>query len=420
MKGITELALPFLLGVLSFVRLPLVGALGLDEILFLLIAPFYLNRVLSVLRLPAFRSMFLLGLGYFLSLIIADIYRDTPTEDFIRGWARVGITLSSFILLAPILFDKARAVPAFLIGWCLSSLGSVLIKGAQIDDMSYLYKMHIGASVSAAAFLAVGYSRGPLRRAARFLPLLAGGIAFLLNCRSLAGVTLLTHAVNTVAADRNFNVKDALRPAKTKARVALVIVLVCSAGLGIFQFYKYAVAQGFLGEGPRETYEMQIASSQSGQFTVLVGRWDQLYTWPKIMESPIIGHGSWAKDFDYVMSRAGELGMDPALVGVEEQKGLVPAHSHITGGWLEAGILGGIFWIIALWRAMRLVIREDTVLFRRLAPLMTFLLMRFAWDVLFSPYGGAGRLWSGFMLAWIAWTETQTHSAENGAIDAGK
>jgi hypothetical protein len=403
----TEIIIPFLLGFLGFVRITLVGVLALNEILLFVIAPFYLNRARRVLQLPAFRSMSLLGLAYLFSLIAADLYRDTPAHDFLRGWAKIGVTLCSFIFLAPILFANKRVMLAFLIGWFLSPFASIIAYGVQWE----LYKFYIGAPISAASFLAVDYAyHRYLRKAAHFLPLLASGMAFLQNCRSLAGVTLIAQIANLLTIrQKSRHANGDHSTASGKARLIFMFLFFCLAGLGLVELYNHAAPRGFLGEGPLKTYEMQTRLSRSGKFTFLSGRWDHLYTWPKIFESPIIGYGSWAKDIDYVVSRAKDLGMNPAMLRIEGEYGLVIAHSHITAGWLEAGIFGGIFWIIALWRAVRLLVNGSTASYGRLAPLMTFLLVGFVWDLFFSPYAGERRLWSGFMLAWIAWTETQMH-----------
>lgn len=416
MKLRTGIIIPFLLGFLGFVQITFVGVLALNEILLFVMAPFYLNRARKVLQLPAFRSMFLLGLAYLFSLIAADLYRETPAQDYLRGWAKIGVTLCSFIFLAPILFANKRVMLAFLIGWFLSPFASIIAYGVQWE----LYRFYIGAPISAASFLAVGYAHRYLRKAGHFLPLLASGMAFLQSCRSLAGITLIALLGNWLGARRK-----TLQPsgkhytASGKARLIFMFLFFCLAGLGIMELYNYAAPRGFLGEGPLKTYEMQTAPSRSGKFTFLSGRWDSLYTWPKIFESPIIGHGSWAKDFNYVMSRASELGMNPVMVAIPGEYGLIPAHSHISSGWLDAGIFGGIFWIIALWRAVRLLVNGRTAFIGRLAPLMTFLLVSFAWDLVFSPYGAERRLWNGFMLAWIAWTETQIRHVRYKAIQPG-
>ena len=409
MNLITEIAIPFLLGILGFIEIELVGKLAMNEILLLVISPFYLNRAFRVLKLPAFRSMFLLGLIYLFSLIAADLYRHTPPQDFLRGWAKLGLTLISFILLVPILFDNIRALPAFIIGWFLSPFASIIAYGVQWE----LYKFYIGAPISAASFLVVGYAHRYLRKTTHSMPFLASGMALLQNCRSLAGITMIAQISNLLTIhQKSRQDNDGHYTASGKARSIFIFLIFCLAGLGIMEIYKYAVTQGFLGDRMLTTYEMQTAYSSSGEFSFLSARWDNLYTWPKIFESPIIGYGSWAKDIDYIVSRSNEIGINPAMVAIAGEYGLIQTHSHITAGWLEAGIFGGIFWIIALWRTIKLLVNGNTSLYGRLAPLMAFLLVNFAWDLVFSPYGGGRRFWNGFMLALIAWTETQIRDAE--------
>lgn len=410
MNLITEIAIPFLLGILGFIKIDVVGALALNEILLLVISPFYLNRALRVLQLPAFRSTFLLGLAYLFSLIAADLYRDTPSQDHLRGWAKLGVTLFSFILLVPILFDNKRALPAFIIGWFLSPFASIIAYGVQWN----LYKFYIGGPISTATFLVVGYAHRYLRKATHFMPFLAAGMAFLQNCRSLAGITIIAQIANLLAIRQKSRCDSYEHyTASGKARSIFIFLFFCLLVLGTIEIYKYTVVRGFWGEESQTKYEME--SLREGFFLLTV-RSDHYYTWPKIFESPIIGYGSWAKDIDYVISRANELGINPAAVvdplARAGEYGLIQTHSHVTAGWLEAGIFGGIFWIIALWRTIKLLVSGGMASIGRLAPLMTFFLVGFAWDVLFSPYGGSNRLWSGFMLALIAWTETQIRDAD--------
>jgi hypothetical protein len=405
-KTRAKIVMPFLLGFLVFVRIPVVGALALNEILLFVMAPFYLNRARRVVQFRAFRSIFLLGLAYLFSLIAADLYRETPAQDYLRGWAKIGITLCSFLFLIPILSANRQGLLFFLIGWFLSPLASIITYGVQWE----LYKFYIGAPISAASFLAVGYAARYLKKAGHFLPLLASCVAILQNCRALAGITLIALIGDWLVARRN-RLQSSGKNYTTLIKMRLIFrfLLFCLAGFGIMELYNYVAPRGYLGEWPLKTYEMQTRLSPSGKFTFLTGRWDALYTWPKIFESPVIGYGSWPKDIDYVVSRARELGMDPVAVAIPGEYELIPAHSHISGGWLEAGIFGGIFWIIALVRAVRTLVNGSTAFIGQLAPLMTFLLVFFAWDLIFSPYGAERRLWNGFMLAWIAWAETQMH-----------
>ena len=109
------------------------------------------------------------------------------------------------------------------------------------------------------------------------------------------------------------------------------------------------------------------------------------------MDSPIIGHGSWAKNREYV-SRIYELeryGYDITYFASEE--GLIPTHSHLMSGWVESGLMGAIFWfwlLVLIFRVMSnlYMVREP------LSPLVTFVGFLMLWDILFSPFGAARRV----------------------------
>ena len=85
-----------------------------------------------------------------------------------------------------------------------------------------------------------------------------------------------------------------LRPGVIVAVMATLIV----AGAGILWAYGYAAGSGMLGEDAREKYEAQ----SSGKYGVLVGgRVELLGSIPAIYDSPILGHGSWARDPKYLI-----------------------------------------------------------------------------------------------------------------------
>jgi len=141
-----------------------------------------------------------------------------------------------------------------------------------------------------------------------------------------------------------------------------------------------------LGNAAKSKYE-----AESGAYGLLLGgRTEILVSIQAVMDSPIIGHGSWAKNWDYAeMIDTLRRKFGYASQGVGEL-GLIPTHSHLMGGWVEAGILGAVFWLWVLF----LPVRTLTVLLQtrsRLAPLIVFLAMSLVWDVLFSPYGAERR-----------------------------
>jgi len=109
------------------------------------------------------------------------------------------------------------------------------------------------------------------------------------------------------------------------------------------------------------------------------------------MDSPIIGHGSWPTDSTYTLYLAhlmASLGYrnSPAGAAIKRYGGLIPAHSHLLGAWVQAGVAGAIFWF---W-VYSLIIRGLRALYTAgepLTPLIAYFAFLLGWDVLFSPYG---------------------------------
>jgi len=184
-----------------------------------------------------------------------------------------------------------------------------------------------------------------------------------------------------------YSQKSALRndfSLKKKVFVGLVIMFM---GFIFINGYEYVAQKGILGEKNLQKYESQA----SGNLGILIGgRSEILVSVYAIRDSPIIGHGSWAKDHRYadmLMYLKSVLGYTSAEPGEE---GLIPSHSHIFGAWVEAGILGAVFWI---W-VLSLPIRVLTGSYRTkepLSPLIIFFSFILIWDILFSPYGAERR-----------------------------
>jgi O-antigen ligase len=76
---------------------------------------------------------------------------------------------------------------------------------------------------------------------------------------------------------------------------------------------------------------------------------------------------------------------------------VIPTHSHLTLAWVEGGILGGICWIYILILTMRGLLRLST-LRPHLAPLYSYLLVSFLWDILYSPFGSVNRIRAAFYI----------------------
>jgi hypothetical protein len=378
----------FLLPAISFVQVTVVGQLIVSEVLAAVMLP-WLWGAKDRLRMP--RWFLLLWGGWLVSQIVTDVVMGSGFADYSRGWAAILFTLTDFAAVL-VLVSTPRRARLFALGLAASGVLGYFIAPnifAAGDPWKWAFAGSVGFALAAGLSGATG-ARRPLLTIAAFA--VFGALNLLLGFRSLGGVSLLAAGylvLGAVAGKRAVASRySTLRAAAGLALLALSVVLV-------LQLYDVAASGGLLGSAAQAKYE-----TQSGTFGVLLGgRSEVLASSQAIIDSPILGHGSWADDLEYVdllserLSSLGyEVGAGPSDVG------LIPAHSYLMQSWVWAGVLGGIFWLailgIAVWLLANLYsFRVD------LAPLIVFSAMLLLWSIAFSPYGSSTRIGATYGIA---------------------
>ena len=123
-------------------------------------------------------------------------------------------------------------------------------------------------------------------------------IAALLNLymgfRSYGGICFLTAVYLAI---QWFWGLSSYRKIKVSSKNLVIIGLIILIAISIFiKGYEHMAIRGLLGENARQIYEQQAR----GDLGLLIGgRSEILVSIRAIMDSPIIGHGSWAKDYRY-------------------------------------------------------------------------------------------------------------------------
>ncbi len=197
-----------------------------------------------------------------------------------------------------------------------------------------------------------------------------------LSARNLFGLSALAALLQALATTR----RRALSPLNLAALGIVGLV----AAQGLVSAYGYAASSGLMGLDAKDKYELQ----SSGSLGILLGgRAESLVSTQAIIDSPIIGHGSWARDIHYVelwVTRLEQAGYE--IQGDPFESNLIPTHSHLFGAWVEAGVLGGIFWLWALWTTVRglyaAIVRPTPF-----SGFIVFICLSLIWDILFSPFG---------------------------------
>ena len=395
--GSSELAarlLAFVIPVMIAIEVPGLGTIYLAELCLIGILPFLLVLRGRMLQSKAVAIILAMGLLYLGAQVITDVVRATPFGDYARGWSRILFLLCSFVSTYLLIGNDRARLLCYAVGLVVGAVVHVLINNP-ISSIGWKF----GFAGPTTTLILIGFSMVPVLHSPRSLVgpamLIALGVfSAFMDFRSWGGVLMLSAAFISIPAVLRL---VGLRPKPLSyGRMMVMGAALFATSFGALKLYGYAAESGVLGEKSRQKYETQSALGDLG--ILLGGRSESLVTVQAIQDSPLIGHGSWAKDRYYAELRQLMLyRLGFANRFIEPENDLIPTHSHLLGSWVEAGVGGALFWagILALIiRALRRLYASDDPL----RPYLVFLMFLFIWDILFSPFGAQRRLTNGFLM----------------------
>jgi uncharacterized membrane protein len=359
----------------------LVGRMNLAEVLMLCALPLAVLFYGHKLPGPSW-SVLGLGLLWLAGQMFTDVVQDTPFRDYARGWAKVVVFLLLFLFLQCISEGRTGRLAALYAGVNAGSILKYLLSptgfavGGAVDNY---WKFGLGQPVTGMVLLFLCLKSLRRRGLTGVLGCaLLGTIHFLLGFRS-AGLAVVATAGYLLVA-RQFHAARALR-----YRFSLLPIL--SAGLlaASVVWLAYGLALR-LNQDLRQKHAVQ---SQARFGVLLGGRTEMLYSIAAILDSPVVGHGSWAKDRRFAKRDVREFGVEERHSEVEPD--LIPTHSYVLGAWVEAGITGALFWVCILWLTVSSLLNAYKT-DNPLLPVVAYAGFDLAWAILFSPFGTGGRL----------------------------
>jgi O-antigen ligase len=385
----------FVLSIAGAYSLNVVGSLPGNEVLILPMLPLLLlNDGKRAFKREYFWFWILTG-GWLLGTIIADTYFGSPQQNRLKGMARVVFFVLNFAALAILIDGKTRRFVIFAIGlgltmfsigwafhgetslvWKFGMSGAVAIGGLLLSSRFYRQKRY---GVCTLIFLALGYAN------------LHYGFRSQLVVQLVAGVVTLPIFAEKVRRGQTVAARQ------SPFRIVLLLALAGGAAYLSNAAIKYGAKIGMFDESLSAKFETQ----SSGDYGVLVGgRPETLVAIQAIIDNPILGHGSYPVDPKYyqlkqdIQYQHGYSDSDD-VEGVDDP--VIPTHSHLTMAWVESGILGGICWIyifgLVFWAWIRIAMDHPPF-----APLYSYLLVWFLWDILYSPFGSVNRIWAAFFI----------------------
>lgn len=386
----------FLVSFFSFAHIKMDGMGGelyISELLFAAYLFCSINKF-RLLSEPLPHKILLLGGLWLLSQIATDLIRDTPPENYLRGWAAIIFFLVDFCAVYIMARKKPDVVRVLVLGGALGAMLALLALPTNYSEAEP-WKFGYGPPVTMLALLYL--STGNRYKAKYGLVLLAmlGVLGVYLNARSLGGMTMLTAAILYLGQKPGFiNYENQRRnPLKLVGIAAGVLISI----FGILFVYQWTAESGYLPENVTEKYFMG-KTKNAGLLGLLVGgRPEILISSQAVIDSPIIGHGSWAEDAKYAYMRyavADKLGLninEAYLKYSVESSNLIPTHSVLMQAWVWAGLLGAVFWLFVLRFITRKTFASFTIS-HALQPLVLFSGISGIWNLLFSPFGGGERI----------------------------
>jgi hypothetical protein len=391
-----------LIGLASCYTASVVGDIPGSEFLLVLLAPILFavrwGRILGGKR--RVRILIFIGL-WLVGQIATDIYRETALYDWARGDASIIFLGMDFICLAALLAHNERRKVIFICSFAIGGLLAPKIHASVVVNadpwkFGYSYPTMLMVILLSCYFFA---RRQYFITGLLFTGLIAINLAF--NFRSPILMLMVTMVLILPIIPEEIGHFHILPPAGSKNRI-LVLVCIAMIGGGLAGFVVTGLsASGALGEGAKAKNESQ----SQNKFGILIGgRPEILVSTRAVIDSPILGHGSWAKDMKYVSMLADLLTEFGQPTDAESESdsalGLIPSHSHLMGSWVSAGILAVPFWFYVLGLTIK-AIGRTSLRPQTLTPVYVFTLGSFVWDILFSPLGGMGRVICGFLLVFL-------------------
>jgi len=377
--------LVFIIPVSQFVELNIVGRLFAPDILLLTLFPIVLLSKSHVLKQRMPRRFLVLGLTWLLAQVMTDVVRATPFEDCARGWAMIVFTLTNFAVLYVLLFQNARRIVLYTLGGAVGGIVTYFLNPS-VFATAEPWKFGYGFEVTVFLVLLATWAHVRSKNwGAAAILILVAALNVNNGARSLGGTCFLTAVFLMMQQVARIRRDQGLRVSFAGALVGFALLAL--AGSGFLRIYEYSAANGLLGESAAQKYEIQSA----GRYGMLMGGRTEFFVGLEAaLDSPIIGHGSWAKDWRYA-DRVESLRQDAGYGSTGgADSWLIPAHSHLVGAWVNAGILGAIFWMWVLSIPVR-ALSQLYATAQSLTPLIAFFALVLIWNVLLSPYGAEER-----------------------------
>ncbi|MBF0282128.1 MAG: hypothetical protein HQM07_06135 [Zetaproteobacteria bacterium] len=404
----------FTIAILWFVKFKFIGELFVSELILFLVFLFMFKSYGKRLYSGIPKRIIIFGLLWLLAQIVTDVIRTTPFENMLRGWAAITFFLIDFAALYLLLGNNKDRLLFFIYGIAIGGVFRCFVAPSEYFSFEP-WKFGFGFPVTLLTLLILTWAI----RKRLFVPIVAEVVLFTLavtsiylNARSLGGALIITALLSFVGRHQIFY--DLFLKRFNPSRLIAVSMVSLLLVFSVLVAYQWIGEAELLPDKSQAKYEMTKSSPFGLLGVILSGRIEILASIPAVIDSPVIGHGSWAEDQKYrqlLIGASSTLGVDRPegeLQYLIQKSDFIPAHSHLMQAWVWAGLLGAIFWVMVLILILK-VLFQTLRNYDVLSLIVVFVCVKAGWDVLFSPFGSEMRIKWGWELVLIIMSFEMLH-----------
>lgn len=377
-----------------------IGDVYLSEILLLLALPAMLYlRGRRALRSSLKTLYFFMGL-WLLGQVISDAFNHTPIRDSMRGAGLILFFGLSVLAMSILIGHNEKRKMLFFVGLMLGTLASVRFQPTQAT-VDYPWKFGYAWGITLLVLLIGSHFYAKRQFLISGLLLVAiSAVNLMFNYRGPILEILVTLAlVYPIIPDQIAGLR--LLPQSNLPRLVVLAGLSVIAAATSQAAVRFVTQAGYISGEAQAKNESQ---EKSGNL-LLGGRPEFAVGFQAALDHPIVGHGSWAKDYKYFEMLNDQL-VENGTIEYDKDfdlgaDGLIPGHSHIITAWVWSGIAGLIFWAYLACFVFAGVTRF-AILRPSFVPIYVWLLIAMLWDIFFSPFAAGRRTLEAVLIIIVA------------------
>ena len=353
-----------------------VGNLYLAQIIIVLtFIYFFFQKDQKLKNSKILNKIIIFGFFWLIGQIVSDIINQSIFNDYARGITKIIITIMSFYVFFKIDLKIKNGLIKILSWIVVVKAVFLLMDTNSFIEFKYNWKMGLGTSISIIVLIYLNHRNDYKNNTPVFFLIILALLTLYFETRYLFLVNLISALFIYLS-----NKENKYTIFKFTLKKNFYIIIFAALSVYIFQ---YLLKSDML---PKILYEKTIL--QQGNYGLLLGgRSDLIGGLKAIADSPIIGHGSWAKDCFYADYINNFLLINEYSKIFTDKNCLIPGHSIVLEAWIYSGFMGLIFWIYIFVILIKRV-KFNYIHTSKFYLILIFLNTIVIWDFFLSPYGG--------------------------------